>query len=69
MILDFRGYPHDYLENYTKRIREVTAGDVQRVAKKYLNLDHLIIVVVGNEAYFEEPLNTLGQVIPIDPDD
>lgn len=69
MILDFRGYPHDYLENYTERIGKVTAGDVQRVAKKYLNLDHLIIVVVGNEAYFEVPLNTLGQVIPIDPDD
>ena len=69
MILDFRGYPHDYLENYTERIGKVTAGDVLRVAKKYLNLDHLIIVVVGNEAYFEEPLNTLGQVIPIDPDD
>jgi zinc protease len=69
MILDFRGYPHDYLQNYTERIGEVTAGDVQRVAKKYLNLDHLIIVVVGNEAYFEEPLNTLGKVIPIDPDD
>lgn len=69
MILDFRGYPHDYLENYTERIGEVTAGDVQKMAKKYLSLDHLIIVVVGNEAYFEEPLNTLGQVIPIDPDD
>jgi zinc protease len=69
MILDFRGYPHDYLQNYTERIGEVTASDVQRVANKYLDLDHLIIVVVGNEAYFDKPLNTLGQVIPIDPED
>jgi hypothetical protein len=44
----------------------VTAADVLRVARRYLDLDHLIVVVVGNEAYFEEPLDTLGLVLRID---
>jgi len=67
LILDFRGYPQDYLQSYTARIGDVTAEDVQRVANTYLKLEHLIIVVVGNEAYFEQPLSTLGQVVTIDP--
>jgi predicted Zn-dependent peptidase len=69
MILDFRGYPDDYLQSYTKNIEKVTAADVQRVARKYLKLDHLIIVIVGNDEYFEQPLSTLGEVITIDPED
>ena len=69
MILDFRGYPDDYLQNYTKNIEMVTAADVQRVSRNYLKLDHLIIVIVGNDEYFEQPLSTLGEVITIDPED
>jgi predicted Zn-dependent peptidase len=68
LILDFRGYHKDYLQNYTARINEVTAGDVQRVANTYLDLNHLIIVVVGNEELFEQPLKTLGNVVVIDAD-
>jgi predicted Zn-dependent peptidase len=69
LILDFRGYDRDYLKNYTARINEVTAEDVQRVAKTYLNLEHVIIVVVGKEAYFEQPLSRLGKVITVDADE
>jgi predicted Zn-dependent peptidase len=67
MILDVRGYPEDYLEQYTGRIAQVTSADVLRVARRYLDLDHLIILVVGNDAYFETPLQTLGTVLRVDP--
>jgi zinc protease len=67
MILDVRGYPEDYLEQYTGKIAQVTSADVLRVARRYLDLDHLIILVVGNDAYFETPLQTLGTVLRVDP--
>ena len=67
MILDVRGYPEDYLEQYTGRIAQVTSADVLRVARRYLDLDHLIILVVGNDEFFEMPLHTLGTVLRVDP--
>jgi predicted Zn-dependent peptidase len=66
MILDFRGYPEDYLTDYTRNIEGVTIEDVQRVARRYLDLDHIVIVVVGNDVLFEEPLGRLGEVVSID---
>ena len=69
LILDFRGYKEDYLQNYTAEINLVTAEDVQRVANTYLNLNHLIIVIVGNKEHFDQPLNVLGKVVTVDPDE
>ena len=40
-------------------IRAVTADDVTRVAKKYLALDRLAIVVVGDRAKIEPELRKL----------
>jgi hypothetical protein len=34
----------------------VTAEDAMRVAKKYIDLDHLAIVIVGDRKAIEEPL-------------
>ncbi|MGH9555087.1 MAG: hypothetical protein ACRD2Y_04615, partial [Terriglobales bacterium] len=40
--------PPNYWETYRDRLRAVAAGDVLRVAQKYLQPDKLVILAVGN---------------------
>jgi zinc protease len=40
--------PVQHLQAYQDRVRAVTAADVQRVARQYLNPDRAVIVVVGD---------------------
>lgn len=56
--------PDDYYQQYSKAIAAVTADDVVRVAKKYIDLDHLAIVIVGDRTTIEAPLKATG-VAPV----
>ena len=56
--------PMDYYERYAKMISAVTKDDVVRVAKKYVDLEHLNIVVVGDRKSIEGPLKATG-IAPI----
>ncbi len=69
------GLPLDYFTTYIPRINAVTAEDVQRVARQYLDPDHFAIVVVGDrsriasglEALHEGPIalrDLWGQAVP-----
>jgi len=40
--------PADFWQNYREKVKAVTAADVQRVAKTYLQPDKLAIMVVGD---------------------
>ena len=51
--------PDDYFNTVVPGIQAVTADDVTRVAKKYLALDRLAIVVVGDRATIEPELRKL----------
>ncbi|MBY0374303.1 MAG: insulinase family protein [Bryobacteraceae bacterium] len=56
------GFPADYWDKYPERIAAVTAEDLQRVAKKYLNLEAMQIVAVGDAAKIQPALEKYGPV-------
>ena len=56
--------PDDYYQQYTKRIAAITKDDVVRVAKQYITVDNLDIVIVGDRATIEGPLKATG-IAPI----
>jgi zinc protease len=56
--------PDDYYQQYSKAVSAVTADDAVRAAKKYIDIDHLAIVIVGDRASIEGPLKATG-IAPI----
>jgi zinc protease len=60
MTLMFFGYPEDYLASYRDRIAAVTADDVQRVAREYVDLSRQQIVLVGDPEEFRDELEQIG---------
>jgi predicted Zn-dependent peptidase len=62
--LGIEGLPDDYYQQYAKAIAVVTKDDVVRVARKYIDLDHLAIVIVGDRATLEAPLKAT-RIAPI----
>jgi len=55
------GLPLEYYDSYVQRINAVTAADVQRVARRYIDIDHLAIVVVGDRSQIEAGVRALNE--------
>ena len=58
--------PEDYWDTYPEKISAVTADDVQRVAQKYLTLDHIQIVAVGDATKIKPVMEKYGKVTVYD---
>jgi len=56
--------PDDYYQQYTKRVAAITRDDVLRVAKQYVTVDNLAIVIVGDRKVIEGPLKATN-IAPI----
>ena len=56
--------PDDYYQQYAKRIAAISKDDVLRVAKQYVTVNNLAIVIVGDRSVIEGPLKATG-VAPI----
>lgn len=56
------GFPADYWDTYPEKVMKVTTEDVQRVAKKYVPMDNLQIIAVGDAAKIRETLAKFGPV-------
>jgi len=52
--------PDDYFSRYVQNIEAVTATDVQRVARKYLQGDKLAIVIIGDRKVVEPSIRALN---------
>jgi zinc protease len=59
-----QGLPEDFYQQYAKNVSAITKEDVLRVAKQYIDLDHLAIVIVGDRATIEAPLKATN-IAPI----
>jgi zinc protease len=62
------GLPDDYWETYPAKIMAVTADDVQRVARQYVNPQTQQIVVVGDAKVIKPILEKFGTVVVFDAD-
>jgi zinc protease len=56
--------PEAYWQEYARNISAVTADDLVRVAKKYIDLNNFNLIIVGDRAVIEEPLRRTG-IAPI----
>jgi predicted Zn-dependent peptidase len=52
--------PADYWDTYPEKVMAITAADVQRVAKKYVPLDNVQIIAVGDGSKIKELLRKFG---------
>ncbi|MBO6730491.1 MAG: insulinase family protein, partial [Maricaulis sp.] len=59
---DLYDLPDDYLENYVPSLNAVTNDDISRVASTYLDLDNVVLVVVGDLAVIEEQVRALPEL-------
>lgn len=59
------GLPADYLQTYRDRINSVTAADIQRVARQYVQPEKVAIVVVGDAAAIMEQVKPYSQRIEV----
>lgn len=62
------GLPEDYWDTYAAKVSAVTAAEVQRVAKKYVPVDNVQIIAVGDAGKIGELLKKFGPVVEVLPD-
>src|SRR6056297_1756 len=66
MSNEYYGRPADSFERYIEELRQVTAADIQRVAREYMQPDQMKILVVGNSNELGDQLQEFGDVQEID---
>ena len=68
LTVEYYGLPLDYWDRYPKEVAQVTSAKVQEIAKKYIDVDHLQIVCVGDGKQIENALEKYGLVEATDTD-
>lgn len=64
----YYGLKPDYWDKYPDEVAKVDPDTVQRLAKKYIDLDHLQIVIVGDPGQIREAAAKYGAVDAFDAD-
>ncbi|HEY6045550.1 MAG TPA: pitrilysin family protein [Pyrinomonadaceae bacterium] len=58
--------PANYWDTYPQKVAAITADDIQRIAQKYIDLDHLQIVAVGDASKTRAIMAKFGTVEEFD---
>ena len=66
MYYVYRKMPKDSFEDLVQQIREVTASDIEEIARKYLHPEKLKVLVVGKKQELVGQLEDLGKLREID---
>ncbi len=66
LTVEHYGLPKDYWDKYPDRIAAVDAAAVQAAAKKYIDLDHMQWVCVGDRKQIQDALAKYGPVSVVD---
>ena len=56
------GFPADYWDTYPAQVMAITADDVQRIARKYINPENLQVVAVGDVGKIRPVMEKYGPV-------
>jgi len=68
MLVQSYGLPQDYWDRYPVEVARMSQDAVQAAAKKYVDLDHLQVVCVGDRKQIEDVLKKYGPVEVYDAD-
>ncbi len=66
MVYSAEGLPKDWLDRYVDGVQDVTPSDVLRVFRRYVDPSRMMILVLGDPAAFDQPLDSLGPVHLLD---
>ena len=58
--------PADYWDTYPQKVSAITAEDIQAIAQKYIDLEHLQVIAVGDASKARDVLSKYGKVEVID---
>ncbi len=61
--LEFHDYPPDFWQRYARRLEDLEPEDVAAAARRHLDPDRLVIVVLGPAELVEAQLTPLGQLV------
>jgi predicted Zn-dependent peptidase len=64
LYYDYHRYPPDYLRTYRDHLAKVTREEVHRAARKHLDPERLVVLLVGDEDRIGRPLADLGLGAP-----
>ncbi|MEO6666653.1 MAG: pitrilysin family protein [Nitrospiria bacterium] len=69
LSLEYYGLPPDFLDRFRSNVQRVTIKDLTRVARRHLRPDRMVLLAVGDDRTFDQPLSTFGAVhtIKLDP--
>lgn len=65
LLQELYGLPQDYLETYHEKINSVTLDDIQMVARKFIKVDEIAMVIVGDAATILQQAKDYAQHIEV----